>query len=370
MCDLRFLPQVLALYRSLERHAVDYRLRVLCMDEPSRRFLSRSRLAHLRTRSIAELEDLDPELAALRGKRTWTEYCWTATPAFCRLMVESAPPDDVVLWMDADTEFLRDPAALLDELGDGSVLLTPHHYYRTYPSEAPAWLLTERYGRFNGGTIALRNDREGVAAAGLWRSRSIEWCHERLEPGLFGNQLHLTDFPLRFPTARVLEVPGGGLGPWNAADYRISRDERGVYANGRPVVFYHHQSLRLYRRPVRLRAYGLPYNAFRIPGHGGALVGRTLARSRFSRAERRLIWRPYLNRLAQAVDDVAREVDAFPTTLHVLGLHHLRSDRAQRRRIARSRLNAGARRVVTLPRRAVSAGSRVAGSQEPERAQP
>src|SRR4051794_5677369 len=86
MCDLRFLPQALVLQRSLERYAPDVRLRVLCLDRTSERLLGG--LSGTETVSLPELELKDPELARRKGERSWLEYCWTATPAFCRFALE------------------------------------------------------------------------------------------------------------------------------------------------------------------------------------------------------------------------------------------------------------------------------------------
>jgi hypothetical protein len=324
MCDRAFLPQALVLHRSLERHAPDFRLRVLCVDETSERALDGR--AGVETVPLAELEQHDPELTALRNERNRAEYCWTATPAFCRMALEDARETKPLLWVDADVEFHRDPGALIDELGDGSLLLTPHTYYRAHPTAAlPDWL-TDRWGRFNGGTLAFRADEQGRAAIGLWRSRSLEWCYDRVEPGRYGNQLHLVDFPARFDATRVLRVPGGGLGPWNAGQFRIARNGAGITADDRPVTFYHHQSLRLYRRPRRLRALPLPSNMFALPG---GLVARTNPQYAMSSAERNLIWRPYLDRLAEAIEDPSFEE---------LTLAELRDDGRLRFGIARGRV--------------------------------
>jgi hypothetical protein len=336
MCDVRFLPQALVLQRSLERAATSYRLRVLCMDTASERCLGG--LPRVETVPLAQLEEHDPALAASRGERSRQEYCWTATPAFCRFALERAGEGDVLVWVDADLDFLRDPRELVDELGDGSVLLTPHEYFRSYPTAASAAYLTERWGRFNGGAIGFRNDKHGRAAAELWRSRTLDWCHDRVEPGRFGNQLHLADFPDRFAGTRILRVPGGGLGPWNAGRYRIARNGDGLTADGRPVVFYHHQSLRLYRRPARLRAVRLPSNVFPVQG---SIVGRTNPRYGMPREERNLIWRPYIRRLAGALADLDGSA-----SLDELKLERLREDAGHLLRIGygrvRQRLRAAA----------------------------
>jgi hypothetical protein len=304
MTDLRFLPQLLVLYRSLVTDSAPETMTVLCMDAASLGYLRTRNLSGVSLLELADLERADPALAATRTRGTWTEYCWTVTPALCCQVLESAPAGAVVGWVDADVEFLREPGLLVDQLGDGSVLLTPHCYHRAYPTAAPAAYLTAQYGRFNGGTVLFRRDEQGLRAARLWRERTLGWCYDRCEPGRYGNQLHLDDFPQRFPRARVLGVPGGILGPWNGGRFRVSGSAQGPQADGRPVLAYHHQSLRVgHARPSVGRR--LSPNVFALPGTPLALEARAEPHYRLSASERRRFWRPHLRRLAEAVAEVA-----------------------------------------------------------------
>lgn len=321
MTDLGFLPQTLTLYRSLVAHAGQVKLTVLCMDAESRAYLVDRRLAGIEVLELRDLERADRDVAARRAQRTWREYCWTVIPALCHHALRSASAGDVVMWVDADVEFLRDPAVLLDDLGDGSFLLTPHCYNRAYPISAPDWELTARFGRFNGGTIAFRRDRAGMAAARLWRDRSLEWCFDRCEPGRFGNQLHLDDFARR-PGARLVAVPGGVLGPWNGGRYRIRAGRHSPTADGRPVIAYHYQSVRL-GRASRWLGRQLPPNVFVLPGIRPPLQARAEPHYRLSLAEQHLFWRSYARRLGPAVGEV---LAAQPRFAELLGPRPTRSE--------------------------------------------
>jgi hypothetical protein len=314
MTDLRFLPQLLTLHRSLITHATYFKLTVLCMDAASFQFLRRRNLPYVGLLDLPELERADPTLAATRSRGTWTEYCWTVTPAACCHVLERAASGAVIAWIDADIEFVRDPASLVGELGDGSVLLTPHRYHRAYPTAAPAAYLAARYGRFNGGTLVFRHDEQGLAAARLWRERTLVWCRDRCEAGRYGNQLHLDDFPQRFSGARVLSVPGGVLGPWNGGRFRVRGSADGPLADARPVLAYHYQSLRLGRaRPwVGCR---LSPNVFALHGTPLRVEARAQSHYRLSRSERQRFWRPHVTRLGRAVSEVVDEEPRFVEVL-------------------------------------------------------
>lgn len=355
MTDLRFLPQTLNLHRSLVAHAARFRMTVLCMDRPSLGFLRGRGLAEVKLVELSELERADPAFGASKDGRSWTEYCWTATPAFCAHALERSPTGEALAWIDADVEFMRDPSALLDELGGGSILLTPHRYQRAYPVAAPAYELTAKYGRFNGGTITFRHDADGLEAVRLWRERTIGWCREACEPGRYGNQLHLDDFPQRFTSARVLGVPGSVLGPWNGGGFRVRGAGGGPTADGRPVIAYHYQSLRLGHRRGAL-ALRLSPNVFGVPSPL-SLEARAESHYRLSISERRLFWHPHVRRLGQAVAEVLRAEPRWTETLA------LAPTGAQVRGTIREGVSLESSRIVAPPYRALRAAlARTPGS--------
>jgi len=316
MSDLRLLPQTLTLYRSVTQRTAlpndEVEMAVLGLDEATRSFLRRHPLRGVELLELAALEGDDPELAATRSERPWLEYCWTVIPSLCHWQLETAPADAVVVWLDADIELLGDVRELAAALGDGSLLLTPHRYNRAYPSSAPAIELTKRYGRFNGGSIAFRRDEQGRAAVGLWRERTLQWCADRPEPGRYGNQLYLDDFPVRFDRARILATPGGVLGPWNGGRFSVRRTANGLTADGQPLHAYHFQSLRLRRASPRLVQLLSP-NVFplRMP----EVEARAEPHYRIARRERQLLWVPYLRRVEQAVAEVIAREPAFAMAL-------------------------------------------------------
>ena len=89
--DANYLPRGIALHRSLEATGAEFRLRVVCMDEETERTLRRLALPNLIVIPLAELEQHDPELAAVKSDRTAVEYCWTATPAVCLYALGTEP---------------------------------------------------------------------------------------------------------------------------------------------------------------------------------------------------------------------------------------------------------------------------------------
>jgi len=307
--DSRYLPRALALYRSLEEFCDDFTLRAVCMDEESRQLLDALELPKLRQISIRDIERWDPGLRAVRPARSRTEYCWTSTASVCRFVLHDEPHIDTLTYLDADLCFFGSPAPMYDELGDGSILLVPH---RTAQTE-------EAMGVYNVGWVTFRNDPTGNAALDWWRDRCLEWCHARIEPGRYGDQKYLDDWPVRFPGVHVSEHPGAGMLSWDAPSHVLSSAGPGqVLVDGLPLIFHHHEGLHIH---PRTRASTLLARLTRVYHESGparpSFVWTALALP--SEALVELVWKPYVGRLVDAFRDLAR-VGAPPQ----LGLTQLR----------------------------------------------
>ena len=76
--DSFFLPQGLALHRSMERHVSPYTLWILCVDDKAHEVLSLLSLPNVRLLKLSDLET--PDLLRVKPARSIAEYCWTLTP--------------------------------------------------------------------------------------------------------------------------------------------------------------------------------------------------------------------------------------------------------------------------------------------------
>jgi SAM-dependent methyltransferase len=335
--DERYLPRGIVLYRSLERVCPEFRLRALCMDERTQRILESLDLPRLETIPLRELETADPNLLAVKDTRSVTEYCWTSTPALCLHALEREPALDAITYLDADLMFFADPTPLFDELDSGSVLLVPHRFTPELQS------LEATSGTYNVQFMTFRRDDRALEALRWWRERCLEWCYAEYEDGKLGDQKYLDDWPDRFAGVRVLQHPGGGLAPWNAGNFALERRNGSITVDERPLVFYHYQSLQLYRRTRLLHRLGL----FRTHHATPQLSWTWTTSYRLSPAEQQLVWNPYLRAVAGAIEEV-RAVDSgyeAPAEDGLrLGLSAVAKRARSRSRRAAARLRSTARR--------------------------
>jgi hypothetical protein len=311
--DSNYLVKAVAMHRTLLRHAPDAHLTAFVFDDDAKRILDALALPRLTVATLAQLEEFDAGLLAVKGDRTPTEYCWTSTPVLPLYLFAQRPEVDEVTYLDADLGFFADPQLLFDEMGDASVCITPHRY-------SPEYAYQEVNGIFCVQWLTFRRDERGMAALQWWHDRCIEWCYYRLEDGKLGDQKYLDDWPERFAGVHVLEHKGGGLAPWNITRYEIAGGEGRVFVDDDPLVFFHYHRLQLRRRGE---------HAWEPPGYP------------ISEHDRKLVYDPYLAEL----DDALRLI----RTVEPRFAAGLEEAPALRQRAAHARARFGARAIERFP---------------------
>jgi hypothetical protein len=241
--DGRYAARGLVMLESLEvyRHPAD-EIIVLAIDEIACRTVKQLGRPHWRILGVKDLQDSD--LNALEHSRPRREFCWTCTPALSTFLVRNGRDDDVVAYLDADLLFFQDPRLLLRELDGGSVLI---HEHRFSPDRV-AWQSSS--GRFNVGFVAFKVGPEARACAERWRTQTIGCCELDPAKGLCGDQAYLTEWPSLYPNLRIMKNIGGGVAPWNIAQYRVGRNGKGPTVDGQPIVFFHYHALRTIAHPA------------------------------------------------------------------------------------------------------------------------
>jgi hypothetical protein len=231
--DQAFLAMGLALHRSLQAQVGTgkFRLWIICMDEEVERSLAQLQLADV---SLIPLREVETEaLLAVKPGRSRGEYCWTMTPFAPSAVMDRAPDAQRVTYLDADLYFFAAPQILFDEFERSGkhVLITDHAY-------APEYDVAATSGRFCVQFMTFRRTAPSMEVLRSWQEQCVEWCFARYEPGRFGDQKYLDEWPQKFGDAvHILQQTDKTLAPWNAA----------YFAARGPLkpVFYHFQGFRL-----------------------------------------------------------------------------------------------------------------------------
>jgi len=225
--DYKFLLQGLALHSSLVEHCDDFVLWVLCLDPHVEFKLRELSLPSIRFLSLDTLET--SELAAVCQLRTKAEYCWTLTPWSLQWVFDADPAVNRVTYIDADMYFFASPNKLLADFTSSrkSVFITEHNY-------SPENDQSPLSGRYCVQFISFTRGA-GEVVLRWWRDRCMEWCFNRFENNLFGDQRYLESFEEVLPNHIYCSGQDPALqAPWNSSRFCYS-----------DVVAYHFHGLRL-----------------------------------------------------------------------------------------------------------------------------
>lgn len=236
--DSNYLTRGLALYHSLKNTGESFVLYAVCFDDLAYVVLTKLGLPDLVAISLEQFET--SSLLAVKPQRTAGEYCWTCTPHVISHVLETYHLSDVT-YLDADLFFYEKPSILFNEFeqSGASVLITPHRYTPRYDQSIASGIYCVQF-------MTFKADECGLKVLQWWQDRCLEWCYNRVEDGKFGDQKYLDNWPEQFKCVHVLQHVGGGVAPWNIQQYNLSCDERKIYANEWPVVFYHYHGYKQY----------------------------------------------------------------------------------------------------------------------------
>ncbi len=206
--------------------------------------------------SLKEFED--DELKEVKKTRSRREYCWTYTPSLIKYCLEKYNLP-LITYLDADIYFYDNPKVLIEEMGDYSVMISPHNYTPIYDQSKTSGIYCVQF-------LTFKNDKNGMKILEWWRNACNAWCYARYEDGKFGDQKYLDDWPERFEGVYVMKHLGGGVAPWNVQQYDFFKFDKGrIYLIHKdtkkifPLIFYHYHNLKFVNnKKVDLSNYLIP----------------------------------------------------------------------------------------------------------------
>lgn len=166
--------------------------------------------------------------------------------ALQRLLDE--PGAEKVFYFDPDIALFNPMTPVVDLLDTYSIVLTPHQIQPDPARDRRAIRDNEvtslDYGVFNLGFLAVANDGEARRFADWWAERLYEWCHDRLDIGVFVDQKWCDLVPCFFDNVKVLRDAGYNVASWNLSQRRMAFGPDGTaLINGVPLRFYHFTKL-------------------------------------------------------------------------------------------------------------------------------
>lgn len=229
----------LLLYNSLLRWDRNFHFFFICLDESVQELFRKMNLRNASIIAMQEIERDDPELLTAKSSRNDKEYIWTAKASVLLYIFKKFRPEHIV-WLDGDTYFYGDPEPIFTEWGSYSIMLTEERW-----SKANRHRIHTR-GRYNTGFMGFKRDSSARKCLAWFRKRLLEWCYDRLENGLWSDQLYVNDWLSRFDNVGVIKNLGVNVGPCIIRQCKLTRAGDHLYVNGEKLIFYHSYGFRYY----------------------------------------------------------------------------------------------------------------------------
>lgn len=247
--DKGYLVRATAMLDSAREVMPDVHFYFLCMDAESKFVLDEMRLEGV---SSFVLDDInDPELLAIRGDRSQSEFAFTAKPASLNYVANRSEiaDGDAIVWTDADIIYFSTLKPLLERMNkEGHCIgITPHRFPKRKE------YMNERVGKYNSGFVIFIMNDTSRSCIREWREQCIEWCYMRYEKGRLGDQAYLVEWHNKYQGVYDIPDKGVNLGSWGIFNYRIRKVSGSKYLIDDDVlVCYHFHRIRFYLRGKRV----------------------------------------------------------------------------------------------------------------------
>lgn len=236
--------KVLALYNSMVKYDRNFTFFIICMNDDVFDSFSDLELVNTELIHVKEIEAVYPKLAEAGKTRNEKEYAWTIKPSAFLYIFDKHDYIDHILWLDGDTMFLSEPDPIYTEWGEHSVLLTEERYCGKYE------FMSRMYGIYNTGLMGFRRNANSFECLEWLQSKVNEWCYDRMENGLWSDQMYVNDWPQRFKGIKVIKNPGVNMTPFIL--WRFTRNEKdrvetkngGIFVRSIRLILFHYYGFR------------------------------------------------------------------------------------------------------------------------------
>ena len=203
-----YLPQALALYESIKKFGLKFKLWAICLDDES--YFTILNLGESNFTPVNFKFHENNKLINLRKKRSIAEYCWTITPISPKLIFNLDKNIKFITYVDADIFFLKSPKILINKFVKSKkyISFTRHNF------SSDEKIKENIYGKFCVQFMTFkRNKSEKIRK--IWETKCIEWCYATPNKGRMGDQKYLDSIYYKFKHLIHISEENAFISTWN-----------------------------------------------------------------------------------------------------------------------------------------------------------
>jgi hypothetical protein len=159
-------------------------------------------------------------------------------PFYAQHIFDQYPECQRLIYLDADMRVY----AVLPELSDAAIIITPHRTRLVQQSTAAAlteYIALNRYGVFNTGYFELNRKEACFLFLNWWQNLTETMGFNQPDKNLFTDQLWISLLPSFFDDYYINKLPGYNVAFWNLIERDITKSGEQYLVNNEPLLIFH-----------------------------------------------------------------------------------------------------------------------------------
>lgn len=250
LSDKNYLDRGIALYESICKFPIDFKLYYLCLDEVIFDKLTSIGDPRLIPLFIDDEFRGNKDFDILVANNTsvpiglpeeyytknnlfpgYSDFHFALGSFFTHHIMQKERPEEI-LYIDSDIVFYCDPTLIFDAVAGKSIGIIRHRHNE----------IGCIAGGYNVGIVYFRNNTTGMLCLDWWRNVVMDKTNEWFAThGGCGDQKYLELFESMFGDVKIIDEDIGHAAPWNFSLYGYFEDDAIISWNGKiePLVFIH-----------------------------------------------------------------------------------------------------------------------------------
>jgi len=251
ICSNNYIAEALTLGDSLVRNGLSQdRFLIFICDKSNKKILYEN--FNYQVFAIDQL--IVPNFENLLNKFEVVELNTAVKPSIFKYLAVKFPKENIC-YLDPDLNFYHDVKDLETELGESSILLTPHITQPRPIAQVPAENVFLNYGLYNLGFLLLKVNKATADFLNWWEERTHELGINNPSVGLFVDQLWINLVPIFFGDVKISKHLGLNVAYWNLNERFLTRESGHLKINGQPLMFFHFSSFDFDLKQISRRGY-------------------------------------------------------------------------------------------------------------------
>jgi hypothetical protein len=254
LCSNNYLAQAKTLGQSLLKHNPNYFFIIGLVDEFNEK-INYDEFLNCKIIPVADIGII--EFDSLWKKFNLIEFNTSVKASYFKYIFKEYTEGTIISYIDPDIVIYNSLEILEEYFLDADILITPHVLS---PIAIDKFLPTEQlflnYGLYNLGFIGVhRNASVKDGFLDWWENRTLNLGFDKVNEGLFVDQLWINLVPIFFEKVKILRNKGLNVAPWNLHERNVSFEDGNVkMADSTPLYFYHFSSYRI-TEPNKMSKY-------------------------------------------------------------------------------------------------------------------